>query len=177
MSPTLSEGDVPIDAEGLGEEKARLILARRVKLARERPVPREAGLAVIICLIGGERFAVPIAAVAEVMPATTPVRVPTAPDSLAGLIVRRGLVYNLIDPSSALGVPRPKSMHVLLLRGAVPRLALQIDEAVEASEVADVVSDGGLTQTRFSADGVRVELIAIERLVAALGHKGRTEPA
>ena len=177
MNTGIAIGDVPIDRAGLDPEQVRLILERRVKVAAERIVPREPGLAVIVCLIGGERFAVPLAAVAEVLPAAAaPVRVPGAPDSLAGLIVRRGLLYNLIDPADALGVSPGTSLHMLLLRGPVPRIALRVDEVIHAGEIVGVASEGDDPfETRVAADGTRVGLIALARLVALLGHSRRTE--
>lgn len=176
MNAEIAFGDMPIDREGLDPEQVRLILERRVKVAAERIVPREPGLAVIVCLIGGERFAVPLAAVAEVLPATAPVRVPGAPQSLAGLIVRRGLLYNLIDPAKALGVSPGTSVHMLLLRGLVPRIALRVDEVIHAGEIVGAASGGDDPfETRVAADGTRVGLIALARLVALLGHSRRTE--
>ena len=176
MNLTTAFGDLAINGQGLDDKQVRDILARRVRTAAEQAAQREPGLAVIVCMIGGERFAVPLAAIAEVLPAVKPTRVPGAPDSLAGLIVRRGLVYNLIDPAPSLGVMSGESGHMLLLRGPVPRLALKVDEATGTSELsAAEVDGGGLTDTRFGADGARVELIAVARLVATLGIQGRIE--
>ena len=164
-----ADGDVTIDGRGLSEEEVRLILARRVEAALEVTAPREVGLAAIVCLIGGEPFAVPLAAVAEVTPALPIVRVPTAPPSLLGLINRRGLVYNLIDPCAALGVASRPSAHCLLLRGPAPRLALRVDEAVAAREIAMVEAEGGGLTTSGTSDELRVEVIVLAKLHAALG--------
>ena len=133
MNSTSTIGDIStdlvtelaIDGEGLDQEQVRDILARRVRAAAMQAEHREPGLAVIVCTIGGERFAVPLTAIAEVLPAVKPTRVPGAPDNLAGLIVNRGLVYNLVDPAPSLGVRPGTSSHMLLLRGPVPRLALR----------------------------------------------------
>jgi chemotaxis signal transduction protein len=79
----------------------RIQAERAARLASRRQAGEvEATVPVMLVEIGGERTAIRITAIAEVMPIPTLTRVAGAPDDVRGVVNLRGELYSVIDPSS-----------------------------------------------------------------------------
>lgn len=171
MSTTIQLGDVPIAAGEIDAERAYAMLDRRIREAGALRKPLDLGAAILLFAIGGERLAVPLAAVAEVATLVPPTPAPGAPPALLGLIVRRGLIYNLVDIAPTLGLEGEGGAHMVLLRGPEPRIALRVDETLGVSHAppGDLPDEDGLTATITAADGERAGIVAIARAIRAAG--------
>ena len=99
-----------INLEGAysSEENARLILEERTRnLAARRPVaadPTTMAAPVLICVAGTELYGIPLADIAEILPAQTCVPIPDGPAALVGILGRRGRPVSVIDLSTALSM-------------------------------------------------------------------------
>ena len=84
----------------------------------------------------GERFALDVAYVREIIPQQTVTPVPFVPDTVAGVINHRGTIYTLIRFARLAGLGKDGEGTVALLR--LPEMAVGI--AVEAVEGIERVS-------------------------------------
>jgi len=106
---------------------------RRAALLAEplRPASEVPGAeAIVIFRAGGERFAVPLSEVAEIIPNPACTPVPGAPPELAGVIQVRGEIRPVCELSRVLGLagePQRRSRTVLLLRKGAREFGLRID--------------------------------------------------
>lgn len=114
----------------------------------------------LVCSVGGERYGVPLAAAAAVMPDRSCTPVPGAPPALRGILAHAGVIVSVIDLGQALGVRRNDDGqdpgHFLRLRADslpnAPPVAFAVDrvlglasvlvEAIEAPAL--VATPGGL---------------------------------
>ena len=125
------------------EDKVADILAER---ARRLAVPEEeagadAGAVYALFTLGRERYALSTAVVAEVVEAPKVTPVPKAPPAVAGLFHRRGGVYVALATKTLVGLQDGGTYRdALVLAGAVPRLALLVDEvtATRVIPAADI---------------------------------------
>src|SRR5690242_16221866 len=77
--------------------------------------------AIVICLLAGERYGIPVRHVAEVVEGAPLAAVPGAPPQVAGVIQVRGEIRCVMDLGILLGTPEPASARaatVLLLSHA-----------------------------------------------------------
>jgi purine-binding chemotaxis protein CheW len=90
---------------------------------------------------GGERFALDVSYVREILPATVVTPVPFVPDSVSGIINHRGAIYTLISFSRLAGLAASDAgAEFVLLR--LPEMAVGI--AVGCVEGIERVVEGGL---------------------------------
>jgi len=83
----------------------------------------------VVCRAGGERFALPVAAVREVVAAPVLARIPGAPAAVRGLANVRGALVTAVSAPVLLGLPDPSPSEwlvVLALFGG--RVGLEVDE-------------------------------------------------
>jgi chemotaxis signal transduction protein len=96
----------------------------------------------------GERFALDVAYVREIIPQQPVTPVPFVPPTVAGIINHRGTIYTLLRFSHLAGLGRGPEGTVALLR--LPEMAVGI--AVEAIEGIERVPGSLLTTTMEGAD-------------------------
>jgi purine-binding chemotaxis protein CheW len=91
----------------------------------------------LVCACGGERYGVPLAAVAQVLPSRPSTPMPGAVPALDGLIALSGRIVGVLSLARALGRPEPASDaeaaagHLIVLRGVHPQpLALAVDRVL-----------------------------------------------
>ena len=124
-------------------------LARRGAVA----VATDSGDDHLVCACGGERYGVPLAAVAQVLPSRPSTPMPGAVPALDGLIALSGRIVGVLSLARALGRPEPASDaeaaagHLIVLRGVHPQpLALAVDRVLgiarASGEAASVYAPG-----------------------------------
>jgi chemotaxis signal transduction protein len=179
MTETITAADIELETDGLDPAvAARLLTRRALYLRRDRTVVVP-GLAVMVWALGPERFALPLADIGSVFPGGRTTPVPGAPPALIGLASRRGRLINVVDPTAALGLGRRQAGdgHLLTLPATQPRLALRVDRAEGVTNLArdDEPGDatGELTRQATLADGGRLLLVNVMRLVEAMGLAGQ----
>lgn len=141
-------------------------LARRGR-AEERAEKRvQARLSYLVCALGGERYGLPVAAVASVLPARACTPVPGAPPALRGIVTHAGAIVSVIDPGRALGLDGDgeedgeERAHLVLLRAQEPPVALAVDRVLGLADIpADAVgarvgSDGAEAGDALGLDAV-----------------------
>ncbi|MDE4913083.1 chemotaxis protein CheW [Methylobacterium sp. 092160098-2] len=101
---------------------------RAVALARRGAVAAAAGLAIdqLVCACGSERYGLPLAAVAQVLPSRPCTPMPGAVPALDGLIALSGRIVGVLSLARALGRPDAASDagsegHLIVLRGPHPQ--------------------------------------------------------
>lgn len=124
-------------------------LAARVPATGAPAVPE---VAYLVCACGSERYGLPLAAVAQVLPMRPCTPVPGAGPAIVGLIGLSGRVVGVIGLARALGRPETAREgdrtrdrlpgHLVHLRGA-QALALHVDRAIGIARRAET-PDGGL---------------------------------
>lgn len=113
------------------------VLGQRAR-ALARPVAEQVttGPDHVIAVVGGQRVAVPVAAVREVVPPSPITRLPGTPPELPGVRAVRAEILCLVDTAALLGMPAARAseqQHVVVLVGEAP-LGLLVDD------VADLVT-------------------------------------
>lgn len=175
-----------INLEGAysSEENARLILEERTRnLAARRPVaadPTTMAAPVLICVAGTELYGIPLADIAEILPAQTCVPIPDGPAALVGILGRRGRPVSVIDLSTALGMSASSETvfdHFVLLRREKPRVALRVERAQGVVAATSLTSEDGQAFRNDAVIGYAeipagssdkdrvVSLIDVERLI------------
>jgi len=91
----------------------------------------EAGAArVVVCRIGSERFALPVASVRAVVALPPVARIPGAPTAVSGLVNVRGTLVTTVSGarllSRSVGTAAPEWLVVLAMLGG--RVGLEVDE-------------------------------------------------
>lgn len=117
---------------------------RAVALARRGAVAVAAGLDIdqLVCACGSERYGLPLAAVAQVLPSRPCTPMPGAVPALDGLIALSGRIVGVLSLARALGRPDAASDagsegHLIVLRGPHPQpLALAVDRVLGIARVA-----------------------------------------
>jgi len=99
------------------------------------PVPAEQ-LRLLFFRSAGERFAIDVAFVREIVPLPEVTPVPFVPDSVAGIINHRGTICTLLRFARLAGLGADRPATVVLLR--LPEMAVGI--AVEAVEGIELVA-------------------------------------
>jgi purine-binding chemotaxis protein CheW len=131
------------------EERTRQILDERTERLAHRQdarAPEAEAPRVLVCDAGPERFGLPVAAVAEVLPARECMPVPGAPPALLGVFGRNGRLVSVIDLSAALGIGPPAgeaSGHDVLLRRQQPQVALRVGRAHAVSAIVPLAGHEG----------------------------------
>lgn len=138
-------------------------------------------ISVLLLNLGGETYALPGAAVREVMRYRSPLPVPGAPPSLPGIIGQRGAVVPVADlrPLLQLAAPPPgKATRLVVAQHDDVTLALVADavfDLVELPELALEPLPVGLEPARARLlratarhEGSMLALIDLEAIIAAL---------
>ncbi|MCJ2039699.1 chemotaxis protein CheW [Methylobacterium sp. J-059] len=129
-------------------------LARRGAMAREA-APVEAHL---VCACGPERFGLPLADVARVVPMRSCTPVPGAPPAILGLVALSGRIVSVVGLARALGRPgadRVEGGHLVVLRTAATPTALAVDRVLGLAHLAEAAAAeggfGGEAVSRYAA--------------------------
>jgi hypothetical protein len=147
------------------------LLDRRTTALATRPprggmVAGEARRSLIVWSLGDSLYGIEVAAVAAVIPFAGCARVPTREAACLGVIGRAGRFYSVIDLRRLLGAAAAAPpLHLLLLRGTAPYLALAVDRVLGRF---DLPADGPASEL----DGRLVALFDPAERLAALGHFG-----
>ena len=113
---------------------------------------------------GGQVFAVEAGAVLEILPTTTPTRIPGAPPAVRGLINVRGTLVTVVDAARAIGVGDAAAAtggSLILVEHRSRPIGLAVDEVLDLVTESDTILD-----RRASLPGVRPDLV---RAVGASG--------
>ncbi len=86
------------------EDRARVLAERARAVARPREEPRAAGLPVVAFRVGGERYAVEVNAVFQVVEASGLSPLPATPTWVLGAVVARTRVVPVLDLRALLGL-------------------------------------------------------------------------
>lgn len=137
---------------GLLEERSRA-LARRGRAAAEATATRS----YLVCACGGDRFGLPLAQVAQVLPMRPVTPLPEAGPAVLGLIALAGRVVSLLALARALGRPADpagEAAHVVLVRGGAAPVALAVDRVLGVAEIPDAALDTAYAEAGLSAEAV-----------------------
>jgi purine-binding chemotaxis protein CheW len=151
-----------------GDDRARILEERAAAVARAREEPRAGGIPVVAFQLGGERFAVEVGTVFQVVDAATITPLPATPAWVLGVVLARTQVVPVLDLRALLGLQGggiQDLSKVLVLEHDGELFGL----AVEALEGRIDLDPEGLTQ---SGDGP-FAFVAPDRLVVLdLAHVG-----
>ena len=95
-------------------------------------------LQVVVFVLGGQRYAFPLATVQQVLPMAAPAPLPEAPPIALGVINLHGLIVPMLDLRRRLGLP-PREYgpadRLVVARSRRRLLAIPVDEALGVTEV------------------------------------------
>lgn len=139
LTPTLPSPAVPA-ADTVPDAKTATRFRDRV---RERAGTQE----LLVVRIGGERFAIPLESVDELVESPQLRPVPGAPGNLLGLFTLGQALLPLYSPAAILGADASGEQVALVMRGGRSRVALAVDDAddvisVSLAEVVDAPRTG-----------------------------------
>jgi purine-binding chemotaxis protein CheW len=143
------------------EERAAAVFRERAAgLAARRARAAEAvgSVRVLTFALGSERYALPLADLAGLLPLAGCTPVPGAPPELAGVMNARGTIRSVVDLGRLLGLPGRDAVgagYVLLLRRAGGEAALRVD----AVDRIAVVSPAELAAPAEAGSGAAVRLV------------------
>jgi len=123
-------------------------------------------LRLLLFRAGGQVFAVEASAVREILPTSTPTRIPGAPAEALGLINVRGLLVTVVDAARAIGTASsaggaPAAQSIILVEKDGRPVGLVVDEVLDLVSVTSESLDD-----HASLPGVRPDLV---RAVGAAG--------
>ena len=90
----------------------------------------------LVVRVGGERFAVPLDAVDELVESPAVRLVPGAPEHLLGLFTHGNDLLPLYSPSTILGMETSGDYVALVMRGGRARVALAVDDVDDVVRVS-----------------------------------------
>jgi purine-binding chemotaxis protein CheW len=133
------------------DERTESLASRRKDAASPaQDLPRA-----LVCGSGGERFGIPIEAVAEVLPPQKYMPVPDGPPALVGLFGRGGRLVSVIDLALALDIvpssAKDEDHHFVLLRREQPQVALRVERAHAVADIHPLTDEEA---TGFRNDAV-----------------------
>ena len=108
---------------------------------RDRVRERAGTQELLVVCIGGERFAVPLESVEELVESPSLRAVPGAPADLLGLFTLGQSLLPLYAPAAILGARPTGEQVALVMRGGTSRIALAVDDAddVVSVSLADIL--------------------------------------
>ena len=136
-----SAGTMPIRTANETAERARALRAARTEALARRGLGRaEAGArrAYLVCACGAERYGLPLAEAAGVLPMRPCTPVPGAVPALLGLAAVSGRIVSVLDLARALGRPGPGAApggHLVALRTGTVPVALAVDRVIGVVEI------------------------------------------
>jgi purine-binding chemotaxis protein CheW len=145
---------------------------------RERVRSRVGGSKLLVFEVGGERFAVELQAVDEVVESPVMHSLPDAPQGLLGVFTFRGVLLPLFSPAMVLGLEARRADVALVMRSGARRIALAVDEVDEVRSVAFAelrdapitVNADELVAGLLWSDGEIVAVLDARALVGACSH-------
>ena len=99
---------------------------------RERARRRDGTATVLMFRVGGERFAVELVQVEEVIDLPVIHHVPEMPPAMLGVVTVRGSLTPVYSPRQALGLPLALRDAVLIFRQGTQRVGILIDDVDDA---------------------------------------------
>lgn len=87
-----------------GVDRERILRERAAAVARVREEPREGGIPVLVFTVGGERYAVEVGAVFQVVDAAALAPLPATPPWVLGAVLARAHVVPVLDLRALLGL-------------------------------------------------------------------------
>lgn len=126
---------------------------------------RDGEARVLVFRVGGERFAVSLAAVDEVIESPELQRMPDAPEHVRGVTTLRGDLLSVYDPLALLGARsgpadarvNPGATLVFTRHGGAHRIGLAVDDVYDALSIAESELRG--VPGSDGADGALVGLV------------------
>jgi len=100
----LEDAEALLSGAGSAVDQAAVLAERGRAVARPREEPRAAGLPVVAFRLGGERYAVEVGAVFQVVEATGLSPLPATPQWVLGAVVARTRVVPVLDLRALLGL-------------------------------------------------------------------------
>lgn len=100
---------------------------------------RERASQVVVLIVEGSRYALPLSSVERVLPMVATEPVPGAPEPVLGAINLEGRVVPVVDPRRRLGLTAQSyglDAHLLIVRTARRTLALPADEVLGVQDIA-----------------------------------------
>jgi purine-binding chemotaxis protein CheW len=136
----------------------------------------------LIFHLAEQTYAVPIAAVEEIVPMAELAQVAGAPPFLAGFLDVAGHLVAVVSLRRLFALsdkPRELYTPIIILKAAARRIALEVDEVREIAAIADedaIVLEGGcmfndVASAAARLQGVTVLLLAPERLLLEEEHR------
>jgi purine-binding chemotaxis protein CheW len=129
---------------------------------------RDGSARLLVFRVGGERFAVELRMVDEVIDAPSVQPIPDAPEAVRGIATVRGELVTVYDPHPVLHVDGRVDGTALVFARNGRRVALLVDDVYDASTVAEdevLRPPGGASAT---ADGVLIGLVRRDGELIAL---------
>lgn len=142
-------------------EQVLRLRARRLAAARAKVEQRAAGLAALCFGIAGESYALPLAALSEVMPLAACTPVPGLAQSLLGVTNVRGEIRPVLNLHAMLTLPEPDAArrpYVVFLRAEAG--GREVGLRVEAVERIRFVDEAALTVPHQAANGLPQRYVA-----------------
>ncbi len=129
----------------------------------------------VMCKVGAERIAVPVADVFKVLPATRPCRMPRLPAAIIGIAHHRGRIITAVDPGALLfdtpAGPAGAEARLLILDRGQRHLALAVDavDEIEPLKLGPELPDGQRPGLKVAEHrGKAVFAVDTDRLVASV---------
>jgi purine-binding chemotaxis protein CheW len=155
------------------EKIAEVYRARSLKLAEKPPSPsRHAIEPVLVFRVGGERYAIAIDQVSEVVPLQTLTPVPGLPKRIAGIINVRTEIRPVLSLRALLGMEsdsKPAGGYVLLLKDQKQALGIHVESVEGVSDLIRAESQVTETSPYISCRTENAGMVlAVDVVVAAL---------
>ncbi len=131
----VSDGALQQVLAGSPERRKAVFRQRATELAKEQVSqrPERASVQTLVVLLGTERYAIDLGALAEVLPDTGCTRVPGARAEFLGLINLRGELVPVVDLRRIMtGAPAGEGVFVLIVDR---RTGLKVDDIEDLSEI------------------------------------------
>lgn len=131
-----------------GADRVRALLDQRsAQLARRGLAARRAAATrpYLVCACGPDRYGLPLAGVAGIVPGRPCTPLPGAAPALTGIVALSGRVVSVIDLGRALGrgdAEATERAHLVRLRGLPVPVALAVDRVLGIARVGAEASDG-----------------------------------
>jgi purine-binding chemotaxis protein CheW len=110
---------------------------------------------VLVCRVGNQRVALPVAAVRQVVASQPVVRIPGAPEAIRGVANVQGTLVTAVSAPRLLGLPLPaQSDWLVVLSLCNGRVGIEVDD------VEDVHAAGPEAPRRLELDALIRPLIA-----------------
>ncbi|WP_076072541.1 chemotaxis protein CheW [Sphingomonas montana] len=173
-------GDVRVTAADRSDDAIAGELERRRRAVAHVAGADVATGAMLCWVLGGTRFAAPLAAIRHVADAVAATPLPGAPAAVIGVFARRGVIHTLFDPAAVLGVERGGGPGtVLLLQHDRPFVAIRVDAVQDVvqlptAEMAAAMRGGGIAHMMVQADDLPITIVDMGRLIGHL--TGRNSP-